>query len=256
MRKLALLSALVCSGLPAQTEGRGATALPNTGDVDHGARLFAVNCALCHGPKGTGGRGAELAKPRLMRVTDDASLFQVIHDGIPGTEMPANRAMTDREMWQVIAYVRTLGRATGEAVAGDAAHGAALFREKGCIGCHAVGADGGRMGPPLTEVGEKRGAAYLRAKLLDPAGNLPEGFQMAEITPAHGERVSGIVLNEDTYSIQLRDLSGHLHSFWKKDLTALEKHQDRTPMPSFRGKLGDRELDDLVAYLASLRGAQ
>lgn len=240
----------------AQTVAPGAAALPNAGDIERGARLFAVNCALCHGPKGTGGRGAELAKPRLMRVTDDASLFQIIHDGIPGTEMPANRAMTDREMWQVIAFVRTLGRAAGETVAGDAAHGAALLRDKGCMACHAIGADGGRMGPPLTEVGEKRGAVYLRAKLLDPAGNLPEGFQMAEVTSARGERIGGIVLNEDTYSIQLRDLIGNLHSFWKKDLTALEKHDDRTPMPSFRGRLDDRELDDLVAYLASLRGAR
>ena len=112
------------------------------------------------------------------------------------------------------------------------------------------------MGPPLAEVGERRSAAYLRAALLDPAANLPDGFTMAEITTAAGEHITGFVLNEDTYSIQMRDLTGNLHSFWKHDLTALEEHDDRTPMPSFRGRLTDRELHDLVAYLVSLRGIQ
>lgn len=79
---------------------------------------------------------------------------------------------------------------------------------------------------------------------------------MAEITTTAGKRITGIVLNEDTYSIQMRDLTGNLHSFWKQELTALDEHDDRTPMPSFRGRLRDRELDDLVAYLVSLRGAQ
>ena len=256
MRRLRLLTLLASLGLHAQTGVPKADPIVSPGDIGHGARLFAVNCALCHGPKGTGGRGADLARPRLTRAIDDAALFQIVHDGIPCTEMPANRAMTDHEMWQVIAYVRTLGRAAAERVAGDAASGAGVFRSKGCMGCHAIGANGGRMGPPLAEVGERRSAAYLRAALLDPAANLPDGFTMAEITTAAGEHITGIVLNEDTFALQMRDLTGNLHSFWKQDLTALEEHDDRTPMPSFRGRLTDRELHDLVAYLVSLRGVQ
>lgn len=228
----------------------------STDDTDRGARLFAANCALCHGPKGTGGRGADLAQPHLRRATNDAALFQIIHNGIPGTEMPANRAMTGHEMWQVVAFVRTLGRTATEKVPGDAQNGASVFRTAGCLACHAIGTDGGRMGPPLTEVGERRSAAYLRALLLDPAQNLPDGFIMVEITTTAGAHKTGIVMNEDTYSIQIRDLSGNLHSYWKQDLTALEEHADRTPMPSVRGRLSDRELTDLVAYLVSLRGAQ
>lgn len=256
MRKSALPWLLVCSSLTAQTPAPQANPFASPGDIQHGARLFAVNCSLCHGQKGTGGRGADLTQPRLTRANDDAGLFQIVHDGISGTEMPASRSMTDREMWQVIAYVRTLGRAPAGNIAGDAAHGAALFRDQGCFGCHAIGAEGGRTGPPLAAIGERRGAAYLRAALLDPAANLPADFRMAEITTARGEHITGIVLNEDTYSIQLRDLSGNLHSFWKQELTAFEEHADRTPMPSFRSRLSDRELDDLVAYLAALRGAR
>lgn len=157
MPKLRVITLLASLGLHAQTGVPAARAIASSDDIDHGARLFAANCALCHGPRGTGDRGADLARPRLTRAIDDTAMFQIVHDGISGTEMPANRAMTDHEMWQVIAYVRTLGRTAPEKVAGDAANGAAVFRSKGCMGCHAIGAEGGRLGPPLTEVGDRRG---------------------------------------------------------------------------------------------------
>lgn len=57
-------------------------------DVQRGKRLFAANCAVCHGPVGAGGRGANLARPKLQRAADDRGLFFVIRQGVPGTEMP------------------------------------------------------------------------------------------------------------------------------------------------------------------------
>ena len=90
--------------------------------------------------------------------------------------------------------------------------------------------------------------------LLDPASSLSEDFLQVEAVTADGKRITGVRLNEDTWSIQLRDLSDHLHSFWKEDLASLEKQPGRTPMPSYRGRLSDKELDNFVAYLISLRG--
>jgi cytochrome c oxidase cbb3-type subunit III len=253
--KIGLLPVLVLAALEAQTKD-----IPNInpytspGDVERGARLFAANCAPCHGPKGNGGRGANLARPKLPRAADDKALFLVISEGIPATEMPGSWGMNDHEIWQVAAFVRTLGRLAPEQVPGDPSAGAAVVRAQGCINCHTIGIEGGSMGPPLSEIGERRSAAYLRALLLDPASSLPEDFTMADLTTSAGGRITGIVLDEDTYSIRVRDLAGNLQSFWKKDLAAFEKHTDRTPMPSFRGKLSERELDDMVAYLVSLRG--
>ncbi len=76
---------------------------------DRGEILFRVHCAPCHGPKGDGGRGSNLAVPRLLRAPDDAALSSVIALGIPGTQMPATR-MTDEENRQLVAFVRSLGR--------------------------------------------------------------------------------------------------------------------------------------------------
>jgi hypothetical protein len=61
-------------------------------------------------------------------------------------------------------------------------------------------------------------------------------------------------LNEDPYSIQVRDLSDRLLSFWKDELVSIEKQPGRSPMPAFRGRISERALDDVVAYLVSLRG--
>jgi putative heme-binding domain-containing protein len=224
-------------------------------DIERGARLFRFNCAVCHGPAGTGGKGANLAQAKLRRAPDDHALFLVVRQGIPGTEMPPGWWVLDEhEMWQVVAYVRSLGRVVQETVRGDAHAGEQLFRKAGCISCHQVALEGGRVGPPLTDIGSHRGASYLRSVIIDPAAELPEGFLQVQVVTRDGQRVRGIRLNEDTWSIQLRDLSDHLLSFWKEDLVALEKQPGGSPMRSYRERLSDHELDDLVAYLVSLGG--
>src|SRR5437899_8314246 len=72
-------------------------------DLASGAKLFQNHCALCHGPKGEGGRGPMLSRPKLPRAPDDAALVKVIEEGIRGTEMPGADSMTEREMHQTAA---------------------------------------------------------------------------------------------------------------------------------------------------------
>src|SRR5579872_6189594 len=122
-------------------------------DVERGARLFRTNCGVCHGPAGAGGRGANLAQAKLRRAPDDRALFLVIRQGIPGTEMPPGWwILDDHEMWQVAAYVRSLGRVAPEKVSGNVKDGSRLFRTAGCVGCHQVALEGGRLGPSLTDI--------------------------------------------------------------------------------------------------------
>jgi putative heme-binding domain-containing protein len=223
-------------------------------EVHQGRRLFDSRCAGCHAKGGTGARGSNLAQPALVHAPDDAALYRVIRRGIPGTEMPSLPLVTDREVWQLAAYVRSLGRQPAETVAGNAASGEALFRGKGgCLQCHTVGFEGGRMGPVLNGVGARRGAAYLRQTLVAPESRVPFQFGFLEVLPKNGARVRGIRVNEDTESVQLRDLSDKLHSFWKDELAEINYLVNKTPMPSYKGVLNDQELNDLIAYLATLR---
>jgi cytochrome c oxidase cbb3-type subunit III len=225
-------------------------------DVARGKQLFLGHCAPCHGPEGDGGKGARLARPVLPRAADDRALFRVLRGGIPGTEMPGAWEMIDHEVWQVAAFVRTLGRAAqDEPVTGDRGRGEQLVRAKGnCLHCHTVGREGGRMAPPLTDVGYRRSASFLRQTLLDPASTIPFDFLYVELVARNNKKVTGIRLSEDTYSIQVRDLSDNLHSYYKNELADIRRDRRHTPMPSYRGTFSDSEIGDVVAYLLSLRG--
>jgi cytochrome c oxidase cbb3-type subunit III len=248
--------ALLFFQLPLQMDLPNVDRNPHTtaDDLALGKKLYAGRCAGCHGPGGDGGKGANLAVSQLPRASTDLALYRVVRYGLPETEMPAT-LLAPREVWQIAAFVRSLGAAsTSEAMNGDAGRGKQLVSGKGgCLGCHAIGLEGGRLGPALTDVGARRGPGHLRAKLLDSPANIPDGFKMAEITMRDGRKIEGVRLNEDVHSIQILDASGKLHSQWKKDLLNV-KVERRTPMPSYGGKLSSQEINDVAAYLSSLRG--
>ena len=129
----------------------------NSDGVAQGRALFQIHCSYCHGANGEGGRGADLTTGRYRRGGSDANLYISVRNGIPGTEMPAVRA-TDDEVWKMVAFVKRLGSAVPiEKAPGDGAAGKLIFEGKGkCMTCHAVGPDGGSLGPDLSDVGRRR----------------------------------------------------------------------------------------------------
>ena len=239
------------------------------GAAETGETLFRTHCAPCHGAKGDGGRGANLAVRRLPRAADDAALSSIITNGIPGTQMPATR-MTADENARLVAFVRTLGRSQAAQVAGNVENGKRLFVSKGnCGRCHSVGADTGRFGPDLTDIGSRRGPAYLRESVLNPEAEVPDNFAsyrkliympdnflLVRVVTKDGNQVSGVRVDEDTFTIQIRDDHDRLYSFRKDDLRELHEDWGKSPMPAYKGVFSESELQDLVAYLASLQGPQ
>jgi hypothetical protein len=94
----------------------------------------------------------------------------------------------------------------------------------------------------------------LREALLAPEASVPSGFLQLRVVTRDGVALTGIRINEDAFSIQLRDLSGRLHSFWKDELDLIDPQWQRSPMTSYEGRLTVEQTDDLVAYLVALRG--
>ena len=222
-------------------------------DIALGRRLYAGRCAGCHGPSGDGGKGANLAIPSLPRGASDLALYRVIRYGLPETEMPSHN-MTQREIWQIAAYVRTLGRSGEGAAPGDAKKGSALLRGKGrCLQCHVLDGDGGHFGPSLTDIGQRRSPAYLRTKLMNPGADPLSNSTLVTLTTQDGRQVTGMWMNEDTWSIQIRDDRLRLHSYWKQDLKELSVEQ-RALMPSYAKQFSDQELGDIVAFLSATGG--
>lgn len=222
-------------------------------DLELGKKMYNGRCAGCHGPQGDGGKGTSLATPTLPRAQNDLALYRVIRYGLPDTEMPSHN-MTQREIWQIAAHVRTLGRQGAGSGSGNPARGEALVRQKGgCVGCHVLNGAGGLTGPALTDIGSRRSAGYLRTKLVDPGKDLSGGFSTVRLATRSGQKLNGVRLNEDTWSIQVRDAAGRLHSFWKEDLAELAVEQ-RTLMPSYAKRLTEAEIEDIVAFLSTTGG--
>jgi putative heme-binding domain-containing protein len=230
------------------------------GDLAWGRRLFESQCARCHGVKGAGGTGPSLDRPRLRRAADDQALSALIKEGVPGTEMPGTWQMDDREIRQVAGYVRSLGRAEATPLPGDPAKGKALYARGDCSRCHAVRGQGDVLGPDLTDVGARRGAAHLRRILLDPgSAKLRDSdgylaYLIVRVAARDGRVVQGLRVNEDSFTIQLRDADNRLHSFDKSELAETRREPETSVMPAYAKTLSGSELDDLVAYLSGLRG--
>ncbi len=248
-----------------ETEDKDPIAALGPADLEHGKLLFRAHCARCHGYEGQGGEGPSLARPNLRNAPDGPALFGVIQNGIPTRGMPGAWQIGDREIWQVAGYVRSLGRST-VVPSGDAERGRAVYERAGCAACHTVRGAGGALGPELSAVGASRGAGYLRESIVDPGAALPPalwpeapGFSdylPVRVVTRAGREMLGMRVNEDAFTLQFRDAAGGFHSFDKRDLKTLEKQTRMSLMPSYANALSASELDDLVAYLASLRGRE
>ena len=218
--------------------------------VDLGTSLFERNCVVCHGIGGTGGRGPALNRARLALAPDDSALRALIRDGHP-PDMPGNQFFSEDDLQVIAGYVRSLGRTEVQEVRGDAAHGAEVFSKSGCPACHIIAGKGSGVGPELTDLGDRRSARYVRQVILKPTANLPEDFLMVKAVTMDGQTIRGIRVNEDTYTLQLKDVTGRFYSFRKTDLKEIVKLTGESPMPSFEGILSPAELDDVVAFLLS-----
>jgi len=225
-------------------------------DLATDRQYFLGHCAQCHGPDGEGGRGVKLTTGLYRHGSSDRELYMTIRKGVPGSEMPGS-GFSQSELWRVVAYVRRLGTAGAEEKAtGNAKAGQSIYQGKGaCAQCHIVNGSGGRLGPELTEVGLRRSIAFLRDSIVDPSAYVDPDYRSATVVTRDGSKIRGIVLNEDDYSLQLRDTREELRSFLKSDLKDVQREKESL-MPSYKSALSGTEVNDLVAYMNSLRGNQ
>jgi putative heme-binding domain-containing protein len=237
---------------------RDAATIPDTNpyssaaDVEAGRKLYLGRCGHCHGQSGEGGRGATLNSGQFRHGGSDRELYLVIRNGIPNTEMPGTFSLPDHEVWRMVAYVKQLGRqGATEPPVGDAAAGATVYAKLACAQCHSISGQGGFTGPDLSDVGAKRALRHLRESIVSPNADLPLDYRTVVLTMPDGKTVSGIHLNEDEYSIHLRDAAGNLRSFLKRDIKDV-KIPRQSLMPAY-SSLPQRELDNLLAYLSSLQ---
>ena len=223
-------------------------------DVVMGRRAFLRFCGRCHGDDAKGGIGPDLTAGRFRHGGDDSTLFRVISEGIPGTEMiPVLSSRGDQGVWQVITLLRSLSTPADIDFRGDPTAGRQLFTGKGdCASCHMIAGEGGRVGPDLSQIGNLRSPSELTADLLEPDARVRPRWWTIRVVRQDGSRVEGFRIGDDTFSIRIMDEDENLWSFLKKDLRSMEVIESST-MPSYAGTLTAGEIDDLVAYLFTRR---
>ena len=148
-----LLAGLTGAAAIAQSQSAQATVTASQDDVEVGQKLFAANCATCHGMDGQGQVGVA---PSLAGVGAAAVDFQVGTGRMPmqasGPQAPAKPVQfTQEQIYQLAAWVATLGPGPAipadelvDPASGDAAVGMALFRTN-CAMCHGSVGGGGAL---------------------------------------------------------------------------------------------------------------
>jgi len=257
-----LLAAALGSGLPLIAQAQAFDASRPLRDADAsdlaaGRRAYVAQCALCHGMDGSGGYGPSLLVAVLARASDDAGMLRVVDQGIPNLMPGYGRANGPRRTWQLAAYVRSITAGSASVVlAGDSARGKAIYQERGCGSCHVLDGAGRAYGPDLSSIGAQRGPAYLKEALLKPGARVPDGHVVVTAKPKDARSIRGVRVAEDVFWVYVRDPGGTIHRYWKPDLEALEREAGASLMPAYGAERRATEVDDLVAYLASLRGAR
>jgi len=224
-------------------------------DIEAGSRLYANQCALCHGPNGDGINGVDLRRGIFRRSVSDDDLARVITTGIAAAGMPSFR-FQPAELAAVLAFIRAGFDPSGTAVkVGNPARGLTMFSGKGaCASCHRVNGVGPRTAPDLSDIGAIRTLSTLQRSLVDPTSvMLPINKPVRAVTKG-GTTIRGRRLNEDTYTVQLVDDQERLVSLIKADLREYEIGQT-SPMPPATTRLSADEIADVLAYLLTLKGA-
>ncbi len=224
-------------------------------DAQIGARLYIANCIYCHGPDGDQVPGIDLGHGKFKHAATDADIVGIIRNGIKGTGMPAQTNMPEPQVRTIVAYLRSLAADPNSALppGSDPARGKAIFEGKGrCLECHRVKDTGSRLGPDLSDIGSLRRVVELEKTLADPnATTLPQN-RFFRVAMRDGSTVTGRILNQDTFTVELIDARERLLAFQKSDLR--EFAPVKSPMPSYQGQLTSQEMADLIAYLVSLKG--
>ncbi len=233
-------------------------------DLAHGRTLYVAHCGRCHGMDGGGGEGPRLAVPELQQAADVEAVQGLIRGGVPGTAMRGLWQITGDDVRDIAAYVWSLGQSDVSVaeLPGDPEEGAVLYASMDCSSCHIIDGAGGTLGPVLTNIGRLRGIDHLREALVDPAATLPENpvasaagsiYLLVTVQTRDGRRITGTRVNEDTFTIQVRDEEDMFHSIRKEDIASLQKRFGESLMPSYADTVNEEGINALVAYLATLR---
>jgi cytochrome c oxidase cbb3-type subunit III len=265
----ALLVTCTAGSMMAQRRGGGPGPvnpfLGNEQAVREGESLYNQHCTTCHGAGGGGGEiGPAIASSDRAAIgANDGQTFNTIKNGVPGTPMSPQR-LTDEEIWKITTYIHALrGTAIDNPMPGDLAHGEEVFWGKGqCGTCHMLKGKGGLTAPDLTNIAGTRKSSTITAALTKEqhhefgsgGAHLPtlppdDRYLPVHVTTADGKAIDGVLLNEDSYAIQMIGNDQQLHLFDRAKLRRVVMDSKSLMPTDYDKRLTLAEFKDLMAFL-------
>jgi cytochrome c553 len=191
-------------------------------------------------------------------------LLEKIRNGVPNTPMPAwKRKLSEEDILKMGAYIHVLrGTAIDNPLPGDAARGEEVFFGTGeCSSCHSMKGKGGLIAPDLTEIAGRRKAINIRNALTKQEHRLwmDGGEHLASLPPMDtydpvrvilrdGHKIDGVLLNQDSYSLQVMGLNNQLHLLDRARVSTIAKKPPLMPT-DYDKRLTEAEFRDLMAFL-------
>lgn len=240
----------------------------NAQAISQGEQLYNQNCTACHGINGGAGEiGPEIVhnlSGSLRGELDDNQILAVIRNGTPRTAMPAWKGkLSEDDILKIGAFLHSLrGTALDNPLPGDVANGQEIYWGKGqCGSCHMLGGRGGLRGPDLTNIAAARksnsiidaltkanhriygdGGVHLSA--LPPM----DTYDAVHIMLGDGRTLDGVLLNQDSYSLQLMGDDDQLYLLDRKQVKEIATKPPIMPT-DYDKRLAPKEFADLMAFL-------
>lgn len=237
--------------------GKANPAARNPQSIQAGRALYLSRqtlCSNCHGADARGGEAPNLFTSRAVLHGSDRRLFEIIKQGVPGSGMPPQPTLADEQVWQLAAYLQSLGRPGRQApAAGDSRRGARLFDEQGCRRCHTIQGSGGFLGPDLSDAAARLTTEDLRRAIVDPAADVRDGFRAVTAVTAGGERITGLLKNESNFSIEILRADGAYFTAARSSLREFSSAASTLMPTGYQRQLAAKDLEDLLAYLDGQR---
>jgi len=138
---------------------------------------------------------------------------------------------------------------------GDATLGRAVFfgKKVACSACHAIGNEGGRIGPDLTKVGAIRSGRDILESILVPSSTFAQGYEPYLIATKDGNVLAGLIARQDAEAVVLKDASG-AETRVRHDRIREIKRGTTSIMPEgLERNLSEEEFRNLLAFLQNLK---
>ncbi len=122
-----------------------------------------------------------------------------------------------------------------------------------CKNCHRIGKQGETLGPDLSTIGKKYGAAQLLDQILEPSKLMDPKYVPYLMETAEGQILTGLLEKKTDEEVWIKDARNRIHKIPAEEIELLVR-QRKSLMPELLLRdLTAQQVADLVAFLATLK---